>query len=151
MRRSWQQEALADASEIKIWKSEKKWRNKLVPSPSGGCSFTFHKNKGTDKNIQRTKPNLFGTRSQNYQRDLGFYKLINKTKSALKHKCNNDNLLPTKNFILMCSKVQRWLAQCEITQDISEVNNGIVLFSGILEDIWENRFWCTFPLCSKWS
>ena len=30
--------------------------------------------------------------------------------------------------------------QCEIAHDRSEVNDGIVIFSGILEDIWENRF-----------
>ena len=46
-----------------------------------------------------------------------FYKLIKKNESALKHKCNNDNLLPTKFCILVCSKVQLWLAQCEISQD----------------------------------
>ena len=26
----------------------------------------------TDKTIRRTKPNIFGERSQNYRRDLGF-------------------------------------------------------------------------------
>ena len=40
----------------------------------------------------------------------------------------------------MCSKVQEWLAQCEIAQERSEVNDGIVVFSAILEDIWDNRF-----------
>ena len=69
-----------------------------------------------------------------------FYKLIMKNESALKHKCKDENLLPTKFCILMCSKVQCWLARCEITQDRSEVNDGIVIFSGILEEIWENRF-----------
>ena len=49
----------------------------------------------------------------------------------------------------MCSHVQQWLAQCEIAQDRSEVNDGIVLFSGILEDIWENRFLLHFPSVIK--
>ena len=49
----------------------------------------------------------------------------------------------------MCSKVHRWLAQCEIAQDLSEVNNGIVAFSGILEDVWENRFSVHFPSVFK--
>ena len=49
----------------------------------------------------------------------------------------------------MCSKVQRWLAQCKIAQDRSEVNNGIVVFSGILEDIWGNRFLVHFPYALK--
>ena len=69
-----------------------------------------------------------------------FYKLIKKNESALNRKCNNDNLLLTKVCILMWSKVQQWLVQCEIAQDRSEVNDSIVLFSGIMEDIWENRF-----------
>ena len=78
-----------------------------------------------------------------------FYKLIKKNKSTLKHKCNNENLLPTKVCISMCSKVQRCLAQCEITQNISEVNDGIVVFSGILEDIRENRFSVHLPSVFK--
>ena len=45
----------------------------------------------------------------------------------------------------MCSKVQRCLAQCEIANDRSEVNGGIVVFSGILKDIWENRFSVHLP------
>ena len=49
----------------------------------------------------------------------------------------------------MCSKVQWWLAQCEIAHDRSEVNDGIVVFSGILEDIWENRFSVHLPYVFK--
>ena len=49
----------------------------------------------------------------------------------------------------MCSKVHRWLAQCEIAHDRSEVNDGIVIFSGILEDIWENRFSVHLPSVFK--
>ena len=49
----------------------------------------------------------------------------------------------------MCSKVQRWLAQCEIAHDRSKVNDGIVVFSGILEDIWENRFLVHLPSVFK--
>ena len=44
----------------------------MLPRSPAGCSFKFHKNEGTDKNIWRTKPNIFGERSQNYQRNLGF-------------------------------------------------------------------------------
>ena len=78
-----------------------------------------------------------------------FYKLIKKNESALKHKCNDDNVLPTKVCISMCSKVQQWLTQCEIAQDRSEVNDGIVVFSGILGDIWDNRFWVHLPYMIK--
>ena len=49
----------------------------------------------------------------------------------------------------MCSKVQEWLAQCGIAHDRSEVNNRIVVFSGILEDIWENRFLVHLPSVLK--
>ena len=49
----------------------------------------------------------------------------------------------------MCSKVQRWLSQCEIAHDKSEVNDGIVVFSGILEDIWENQFSVHLPSVFK--
>ena len=49
----------------------------------------------------------------------------------------------------MCSKVQQCLAQCEIAQDISEVNDGIVIFSEIMEDIWENRFYVHLPYVFK--
>ena len=41
------------------------------------------------------------------------------------------------------------MAQCEIAQDRSEVNDGIVAFSGILEDIWENRFSVHLPSMFK--
>ena len=78
-----------------------------------------------------------------------FYKLIKKNESALKHKCNDENPLPTKCCIFMCSKVQQWLAQCEIAQDRSEVKNDIVVFSGIMEDIWENRFLVHLPSVFK--
>ena len=49
----------------------------------------------------------------------------------------------------MCSKVQKWLAQCEIAHDRSEVNDGIFVFSGILEDIWDNRFSVHLPSMFK--
>ena len=49
----------------------------------------------------------------------------------------------------MCSKVQQWLEQCEIAHDRSEVNDGIVVFSGIMEDIWENRFSVHLPSVFK--
>ena len=49
----------------------------------------------------------------------------------------------------MCSKVQLWLAQCEIAQDRSGLNDGIVVLSGILEDIWDNRFLVHLPSVFK--
>ena len=78
-----------------------------------------------------------------------FYKLIKKNESALNHKCNNDYLFPTKVCISVCSKVQLWMVQCEIAQDRSEVNDGIVVFSGIMEDIWENQFLVHHPSVFK--
>ena len=41
------------------------------------------------------------------------------------------------------------MAQCEFAQDILEVNNCIVVFSGILEDILENRFLLHLPSVFK--
>ena len=49
----------------------------------------------------------------------------------------------------MCSKVHQWLEQREIAPDRSEVNDEIVVFSGILEDIWENRFLVHLPSVLK--
>ena len=49
----------------------------------------------------------------------------------------------------MFSKVQQWLAKCEIAQDIPEVNYGIVVFSRIMEDIWKNRFSVHLPYVFK--
>ena len=92
---------------------------------------------------------LLGKEAKTTEGIWDFYKLIKKNESALKYKFNNDNLLPTKVCISMCSKVQQWLAQCEIAQDRSEVNNGIFAFSGILEDIWENRFLVHLPSMFK--
>ena len=42
-----------------------------------------------------------------------------------------------------------WLLLCDIAQNRSEVNDGIVVFSGILEDIWENRFLVHLPSVIK--
>ena len=41
------------------------------------------------------------------------------------------------------------MAQCEIAQDRSGVNYGIVVFSGILEGIWDNRFSVHHPSVFK--
>ena len=41
------------------------------------------------------------------------------------------------------------MAHCEIAPDNPEVNNGIVVFSGILEDIWENWFSVHLPSVFK--
>ena len=49
----------------------------------------------------------------------------------------------------MCLKLYRWLSQCEIAQDRSKLNDGIVIFSVILEDIWENRFSVHLPSVFK--
>ena len=56
-----------------------------------------------------------------------------------------DSLLPIKICLALCSKVHRWLGQCEIAKDRSEVNNKIVNFDNILEDIWDNRFTVNIP------
>ena len=64
-----------------------------------------------------------------------FFKVVKRNESQLKHACNADSLLPTKICLDICSKVQRWLGQCEIAKDRSEVNDNIVNFSNILEDI----------------
>ena len=62
---------------------------------------------------------FLGKEAKNTEGIWDFYKLIKKNESALKHKCNNENLLTTEICISMCSKVQQWLAQCEIEQDRS--------------------------------
>ena len=49
----------------------------------------------------------------------------------------------------MCSKVHQWLVQCEISQDRSEVNDGIVVFSVILEENFVNLFSVHIPSVFK--
>ena len=41
------------------------------------------------------------------------------------------------------------MAQCEIAQDRSDVKDGIFVYSGILEDIWKNRFSVHLPSVFK--
>ena len=60
-----------------------------------------------------------------------------------------DSLLPIKICLALCSKVQRWLGQYEIAKDRSEVNDNIVNFDNILEDIWDNLFTVNLPSVFK--
>ena len=48
---------------------------------------------------------FLGKEAKTTEQIWDFYKLIKKNKSSLKHKYNNENLLPTKVCISMCSKV----------------------------------------------
>ena len=78
---------------------------------------------------------MFEDRSQNYRRSLGFLKIDQEKRIGFKAQNATMTTSSPKNCISMCSKVQRWLAQCEIAQDRLEVINGIVVFSVIVEDI----------------
>ena len=74
---------------------------------------------------------------------------MKQNESQLKPACNKDSLLPTKICLAICSKTQRWLGQCEIAKNRSKVNDNIVNFSNILEDIWDNRFSVDLPSVFK--
>ena len=80
---------------------------------------------------------------------LDFYKSVKQNESQLKHAFNEDSLLPTNICLALCSKVQRWLGQCKIAKDRSEVNDNIVNFDNIFEDIWENCFTVNLPSVFK--
>ena len=45
--------------------------------------------------------------------------------------------------------MQIWLGHCEIAKDRSEVNDNIVNFDNMLEDIWENCFTFNLPSVFK--
>ena len=74
---------------------------------------------------------------------------MKKNESQLKHACNKDSLLPTKIFLALCSKVQIWLGQCKIAKDRSKLNDNIVNFDNILEDLWDNCFTVNLPSVFK--
>ena len=132
-----------------MWKSQPQRGNKWVPLPSDGCSFKFHKNERTFKIFRGLNQIFLGKEAKTTEGIWDFYKLIKKNESSLNHKRNNEKLLPTKVCISICSKVQWWLAQCEIAHDRSEVNDGIVVVSVILEDIWDNWFPVHLPSMFK--
>ena len=77
---------------------QKRWGNKWVPSLSGGCSFKFHKNEGTYKNIWWTKPNRFGGRSQNYQRNLRFLQVDQEKRIRFKAQMQQWQPPPKKSW-----------------------------------------------------
>ena len=72
----------------------------VVVAPSN-----FTKIKEQIKKIGGINQMFLGKEAKTTEGTWDFYKLIKKNESALKHKCNDDNLLK-KKFILMCSKVQ---------------------------------------------
>ena len=80
---------------------------------------------------------------------MDFYRDVKRNESMLKHKCNLDSILPTKICTTLCSKVQRWLSQCEIARDRTEVNDSIVIFDKIIEDVLDNRFTVDLPWVFK--
>ena len=88
---------------------------------------------------------FLGQRSMSTQGVWEFYKSIKQNETQLKHACNEYSLLPTNICLALCLKVKRWLGQCKISKDRSEVNNNIVNFDNILEDIWDNSFTVNLP------
>ena len=92
---------------------------------------------------------FLGKRAMSTQGVWDFYKSVKQNESQLKHACNEDIPLPTNICLALCSKVQIWLGQCEIAKDRSELNDIIVNFDNILEDIWDNRFTVNLPSVFK--
>ena len=112
----------------------------VVVAPSG-----FTKMKEHIKIFAGLNQIFLGQWAMSTQGVWDFYKFVKQKKSQLKLACNKDILLPINICLALFSKVQRWLGQCEIAKDRSEVNDNIVNFDNILEDIWDNRFTVNIP------
>jgi hypothetical protein len=72
-------------------------------------------------------------------------KFIKRNESALKHKCNNDRSLPTKILYAIDTEIQRWLEQCEMATDRMEVDDSIINFVIIMNDVLRSRLFIDLP------
>jgi len=68
---------------------------------------------------------------------------------TLKAKCAMDKSFATQVVYAVDTKMQRWLGECKIARDRSEVNDDIVDFNIIVNDILDNRFSVPLPLAFK--
>ena len=60
-----------------------------------------------------------------------------------------DKSFATQVVYAVDTKMQRWLGECKIARDRSEVNDEIVNFNIIVNDILDNRFSVPLPLAFK--
>ena len=60
-----------------------------------------------------------------------------------------DKSFATQVVYAVDTKMQRWLGECKIARDRSEVNDKIVNFNIIVNDILDNRFSVPLPLAFK--
>ena len=123
----------------------------MIPFAKWWLLLQISKKWRNSKNIRRTKPNIFGERTQDYRRNLRFLQDDKKTNPFL-----------STNTTMKTSSQQKFASQC-----VKKYSNGwrsvkshridqrwtMVLSSSV--EFWKTSerigFWCTFPLCSKWS
>ena len=83
-------------------------------------------------------------------RGLGdLIKRMTRNASALKHMISSNPTLPAQSCLAVDKRVQRWLEQCEEASDRIEVNDRIVDFDNLFEDLLDGRFSCTLPAVFK--
>ena len=70
-------------------------------------------------------------------------------KSTLKVKCAVDKSFAAQVVYAVDTKIQRWLGECKTARDRSEVNDEIVDFNIVVNDILDNRFTVILPLAFK--
>ena len=62
---------------------------------------------------------------------------------------SSDPTLPAQICLSVDKRVQRWLAQCEVADDRTEVNDRVVDFDNLFEDLLDGRFFCKLPAVFK--
>ena len=72
-------------------------------------------------------------------------KFIRRNESAMKHKCNNDKSLPTNILYAIDTEIQRWFEQCEMATDRMEVDDSIINFISIVNDVLRSRLFIDLP------
>ena len=83
-------------------------------------------------------------------RGLGdLVKRMKRNASTLKHMISSDPTYPAQICLSVDKRVQRWLAQCEVADDRTEVNDRVVDFDNLFEDILDCRFFCSLPAVFK--
>ena len=83
-------------------------------------------------------------------RGLGdLVKRMKRNASTLKHMISSDPTYPAQICLSVDKRVQRWLAQCEVADDRTEVNDRVVDFDNLFEDLLDGRFFCKLPAVFK--
>ena len=67
----------------------------------------------------------------------------------MKVECAVDKSFAAQVVYVVDAKIQRWLGECKTVRDRSEVNDEIVDFNIIANDILDNRFTVCLPLAFK--